>query len=228
MPDDVGGGGGEGGGKLGFLKKKAGPLPVWGWAVAGGLLLGLMLYLRSRASASSSTGSPTAVGTPVGSGATGFTADQLGQLQGLINGSVASAMPGASTTPAPATDTGTTSTTSPAVTNPLAQFVNAEFGNLLGRPADAGGSSYWANQLAGGQSSQQQFLAIESSPEAAARAQSDASGFVQGQYEQLLGRQADAGGLAYWTGVLNANHGNAGQESAQFLQAAQPELKAKA
>jgi hypothetical protein len=235
---DAPSGGGEGGAlhgahMPGFLTKKYGPLSGWAWGLIIAVGLGLIMYMRSR-SAASSTGQGTATGSgaldvsgaPVGSGATGFTADQLGQLSSIVNGEVATglanAAPGSSST-----DTGGTTAASAPATNPLSAYVNEEFSNLLGRAPDAGGASYWGGQLANGQTSSQQFLAIESTPEAAARASSDASSFVQGQYEQVLGRQADSAGLAYWTGILNANHGNTGAEAAQFLQAAQPELKAK-
>lgn len=56
------------------LTKHLGPLPVWGWLVAGGTTAGLFLYLRSRGGgASSSTGAavdnPTAA-SPIAAGGT--------------------------------------------------------------------------------------------------------------------------------------------------------------
>lgn len=46
-----------GGGVIGFAKKKIGPLPIWAWALVGGVAgTGAFLYLRKRSSSSSSSG----------------------------------------------------------------------------------------------------------------------------------------------------------------------------
>lgn len=205
-----------------FLTRKYGPLSGWAWALIGAVVIGGFVWLRHRGSSSGATaGAAAPVGTPVGSGATGFTADQLGQLQGIVNGSVASSL--ANNAPGG----GTASPTGP-LTNPLSQYVNGEYTNLLGRSGDSAGINYWTSQLLGGQSTQQQFTTFESTPEAQAYAQSNPQAFVSGQYETLLGRQPDSAGLTYWTNQITQNHLTAGQESAQFLQAAQPELNTNA
>lgn len=51
-------------GKGGFLKRKIGPLPVWGWAlgIAGALAIGL--YLRHRAAAAGQSGQAAATAQP--------------------------------------------------------------------------------------------------------------------------------------------------------------------
>jgi hypothetical protein len=215
---DVGGGGMH---MPAFLTKKVGPLPVWGWGGIVAVGLGGILYLRSKSASSTASTTPAVAGGTMaaGSGATGFTEDQLGQLTGLVNGEVASALANAAPGTSPTVGTGT-------ATNPLAAYVNQEYTDLLGRPADTAGATGWVNQLLGGQTSSQQFLAIESTPEAATyAAQNQGVGFITGQYEDVLGRQPDAAGLAYWQGQL-AKVGASG-ESAQFLQAAQPELTAQ-
>jgi hypothetical protein len=216
--------GGERGDAKHFLTKKVGPLPVWGYVAIGGVLLGLVLYLRRRSSSAGAVDtSATPVGAPTGSGATGFTQDQLGQLSSLVNGDVTSQLASSGSTSSAGTSP--TAGSTGAVTNPLAQYVNEEYQQLLGRPADSSGSAYWSNQLAGGQTPQQQFLAIGGTQEAQQYAAGNPGAFVTGQYETLLNRQPDSAGLAYWTGVLQQNHGNTALESQQFLQAAQPELK---
>lgn len=225
MADDFGGGAPAGGdGPHGahlpkFLTKKYGPLSGWAWGIIAAVGVGLVMYLRARSAASSGAAAAASpVGTPVGSGATGFTEDQLGQLQGLVNGSVTQALAGSAGSGS--------SSASGAATNPLSSYVNSEYTNLLGRSGEQQGVSYWTNQLLGGQTTQQQFTAFESTPEAQAYAASNPTGFVTGQYETLLNRQPDQAGLTYWTQQLAQN--NASAESVQFLQAAQPELGANA
>lgn len=206
-----------------FLTRKYGPLSGWAWGLIVAIGIGGIMMLRRRASSGSTAAASAPVGTPTGSGATGFTQDQLGQLQGLVNGSVASSLANV------APGGGPSSSTAP-VTNPLAQYVNREYTNLLGRSGDQSGVDYWTNQLLAGQSTQQQFTTFTGTPEAQSYSQSNPQAFVTGQYETLLGRQPDSAGLAYWTGVLQQNHGShaAAAESAQFLQAAQPELNKNA
>lgn len=201
-----------------FLKRKYGPLSGWAWALIAAVGIGFIILVRKRRSGGSSQAASAPVGTPVGSGATGFTQDQLGQLQGIVNGSVASAY--ANNAPGG----GTASSTGP-TTNPLAQYVNSEYTNLLGRSGDTSGVTYWTNQLLGGQTTQQQFTAFEGTQEAANYAQTNPTGFITGQYETLLNRQPDAAGLAYWQSYLQT-HGVT-NESATFLQAAQPEINAQ-
>lgn len=86
----------------------------------------------------------------------------------------------------------------------------------FGRAADPAGLQYWANQLNAGTTT---LAAISASfavqPEAIAKYPylasptiSDPTTFVQSVYSQLFGHAADAAGLAYWVGQLNAAKGS--------------------
>jgi hypothetical protein len=74
----------------------------------------------------------------------------------------------------------------------------------LGRAPDAAGLSYWSGQLAsGGATLAQEASALAGSPEFVSTYGSlDNTGFVTRLYQNVLGRAADAAGLAVWTGEL--------------------------
>lgn len=77
------------------------------------------------------------------------------------------------------------------------QFLNAVYGEVLGRGVDAAGAAYWTpltNSVAG---RTQIVSLIEASPEAAQRD-------VTTLYQDTLGRVPDAGGLAYWSAQLES------------------------
>ena len=78
--------------------------------------------------------------------------------------------------------------------------------SIFGRAPDAGGMDYWVGQLEGGMPATtiaNTMFAVEP-----ARAYYP-SGMTNSQivasfYQNVLGRPADEGGLAYWTGIMNA------------------------
>jgi len=113
-----------------------------------------------------------------------------------------------------------------------AQYVNDLYETCMGRPADEGGRDFWVGRLNSGVSRRQlmeQFLQSDefkricaqygipvgqiSSPNPVGGSGS-MTGFVQRKYEVFLDRQADAGGLDYWTGRV-VNHGDSGQKVAE-------------
>jgi hypothetical protein len=87
--------------------------------------------------------------------------------------------------------------------NPLnnnAFFVNQLYLDLLGRPADSGGLSFWTGQLASSAVSQSQLAySFFTSPEF----QSNGF-FVISAYIAVLGRNPDYAGWLYWLGNLQA------------------------
>jgi hypothetical protein len=76
---------------------------------------------------------------------------------------------------------------------------------LLGRNPDQNGYAYWVNSMNGGQTQTQQASLFAYQPEFfnayAALNTTQAIGRI---YSNVFGRAADAGGLAYWSGVANA------------------------
>jgi len=72
-----------------------------------------------------------------------------------------------------------------------AGWVNALYQSLLGRPADAGGLSFWLGQLQSGETRSQVAMGFTSSVE---RAQQ----MISADYLTYLGRASDQGGLDYW------------------------------
>jgi hypothetical protein len=86
--------------------------------------------------------------------------------------------------------------------------VTSAYQNYLHRATDAGGVAYWVGRLQNGLTDEQLEAALLASPEYI-----DANGgnngvagqgWVVGMYRDLLGRNADPGGLNYWTGQLNS------------------------
>lgn len=85
-----------------------------------------------------------------------------------------------------------------------ATFVDNLYRELLGREADSGGESYWTNL----------FAQLAASGSNASAQQALVAGFlasaeyhqhlVTGMFRDLLHRDPDAGGLAYWTSVLDS------------------------
>lgn len=73
---------------------------------------------------------------------------------------------------------------------------------LLGRDAEPGGRSYWADQLAGNAGYDDLLAAIAATPEFVALALGTDEGFVTRAYERILDRTPSAGDLEYWVGYL--------------------------
>jgi autotransporter-associated beta strand protein len=80
----------------------------------------------------------------------------------------------------------------------LVQGMYVEF---LRRPADVGGLGFWTGQLAAGVDEKIVLANLVGSDEYFADAGGTVPGWVNAMYVDLLGRPADAGGLAYWTSV---------------------------
>jgi len=78
-------------------------------------------------------------------------------------------------------------------------FVRDLYTSALGRAADQGGLDSWVSQLFNGASRAEVAQGIVGSQEAAAKADSD---FIDGLYQNAIGRAADAGGKAAWSGLL--------------------------
>ena len=76
----------------------------------------------------------------------------------------------------------------------------------LGRDADPGGLAFWTNELKTGALTPRDFvLCLTGSPEGQSRyGQQGDSQYVDSVYANALGRQADPGGHAAWTGLLQA------------------------
>ncbi len=83
--------------------------------------------------------------------------------------------------------------------------VSALYIALFNRAPDAAGFQFWVDGLAGGATLPATINAFLASPEARAiyTVEQTPEQFVAAFYETVFGRDADAGGLVYWTNVLN-------------------------
>ncbi|WP_033916693.1 DUF4214 domain-containing protein [Campylobacter sputorum] len=82
----------------------------------------------------------------------------------------------------------------------------------LGRNADASGAKYWLDLANKGNFTEEQLLGAVIDTDAAKKEWGDASksneAFVDHVYKNILGREPDAEGKAYWVGILSQNGGN--------------------
>ena len=76
-----------------------------------------------------------------------------------------------------------------------APFVGQAYRDVLGRPVDSAGLSYWSGALDKGLARTSFALTMQSSVEARAL-------FVSSEYKRLLRRDVDPAGKAYWSGYL--------------------------
>jgi len=74
--------------------------------------------------------------------------------------------------------------------------------SLLERSPDAGSLDYWVRTLAGDTTLADVAQAILGSSELAGKVPQSNAAYVTWLYDQVLGRAADAGGLAWWTATL--------------------------
>lgn len=97
--------------------------------------------------------------------------------------------PAPPSTPDPGTD--------PAVSDPVADQINAGYLAVLGRQADSGGLAYWRTVLGGGGiTSDEQFRQqLAGSKEAVQKS-------VAGAYREVLLREPDPAGLENWTNAI--------------------------
>jgi len=77
-------------------------------------------------------------------------------------------------------------------------LVDGLYRSTLGRAADAGGRAFWIGQLRAGQTPAQVAALFYASDEYYRRAGGTPAAWVRDLYEEILGRAADGGGLAYW------------------------------
>lgn len=104
-----------------------------------------------------------------------------------------------------------------AIANSPEAIVREAYEKSLGRDPDAGGAQYWADQIASGTMTASEVAnAIAQSPEALGRADGGAvpgyadggstnyEDLVRAAYQEFLGRDPEAEGLAYWAGELES------------------------
>ncbi|HET6879480.1 MAG TPA: DUF4214 domain-containing protein [Pirellulales bacterium] len=103
--------------------------------------------------------------------------------------------------------------------NANAAYVEQVFQDVLGRPADSGGLTWWVSQLDAGAPRASVATAIDHTSEYFA------TDVIVPGYEKFLGRSPDSSGLSVWTGALAA-----GMTDVQFEAqlAASPEYYARA
>jgi SpoIID/LytB domain protein len=96
------------------------------------------------------------------------------------------------------------------------KLVDDLYQRALGRAADADGRAYWVAQLAAGARLELLGVLFFGSPEYYGRAGSTGNGFVTALYRDVLGRQPDAGGLAYWQELLTSRKAKAADVASGF------------
>ncbi len=87
---------------------------------------------------------------------------------------------------------------------------------VFSRPADSGGRAFWLEQMAGGRRLQSVAAEFYGSPEFFVKVGSTNKGFVRALYEEIQGRPADPGGLAFWVAQLDTKAMNRSQVAAGF------------
>jgi hypothetical protein len=87
----------------------------------------------------------------------------------------------------------------------LTNVVSGMYQKYLGRAGDAGGITYWVGQLENGGTTDEQLAAlfIQSDEFYANHGNTDA-GWIDGLYNVVLGRNADAAGKTSWLNALNS------------------------
>ncbi|HEX5446523.1 MAG TPA: DUF4214 domain-containing protein, partial [Pirellulales bacterium] len=100
------------------------------------------------------------------------------------------------------------------------RFISELYRDLLHRQVDSTALPFWSKQLEQGQTRLQVAEAIIKT----AMPSELGEDLVRGMYQKFLGREADAGGLAFWTGVVN--HQSLEDTEAAFV--ATPEFFAQA
>ncbi len=95
------------------------------------------------------------------------------------------------------------------------QRIDVLYRDVLGRSADAEGRRYWLDAMVDGLPLNQVGIHFYGSSEYVAQAGSTAA-YVDRLYQVLLGRSADGGGRAYWTGELSAGRASPADVVAGF------------
>lgn len=83
-------------------------------------------------------------------------------------------------------------------------LVTVLYEDLLERAPDPAGLNYWVQLLSAGVREERLVASILATPEYYALQGATDAAFVSAVYDNLLGRGADAAGLAYWQGMLAA------------------------
>lgn len=80
-------------------------------------------------------------------------------------------------------------------------LVRGLYADAFGRAPDPGGLAYWAQQIVGGNLSVEQVAAyLFGAPEGVTHlGHGDLGAWVQGLYQQVLGRTGDSAGVSFWT-----------------------------
>jgi hypothetical protein len=82
----------------------------------------------------------------------------------------------------------------------FATIIKPAYVTFLGRAADSTGLAYWTGQMQAGLTDEELEAGFIASPEYYAHNGGTNKGWIDGTYVDLLGRQADAQGEAYWIG----------------------------
>ncbi len=113
----------------------------------------------------------------------------------------------------------------------LGDIVQGLYQHYLGRAADAAGLANWTKALAAGTSVEQVTAGILSSPEYLANhslplvpGRSQYLGFVQGLYQQVLGRSGTSPEWAIWTTALDSARQTPKQVALSFLTSSEYEM----
>ena len=103
--------------------------------------------------------------------------------------------------------------------------ISRVYGAVLGRQPDASSRLFWSQARAHGMSADTMVRAFLASPERVLRmSETNNAAFLETLYQDVLGRSADAAGLAYWTQRLN---GGLSREGVVLLFADSPENVAR-
>ena len=99
--------------------------------------------------------------------------------------------------------------TDPPAADPITTMVREDYVGLFGRDADPGAQSFWTNLLKTTAMTPRDFVwALTNSAEGQwLHGQQTDAQFVNSIYVNALGRQADAGAQAVWSGVLHSGAG---------------------
>lgn len=107
------------------------------------------------------------------------------------------------------------------------EWAGAEIDDLypivFSRPADPGGRAFWLEQMVNGRRLQSVAAEFYGSSEFFVKVGSNNQAFVEGLYSEIQSRDADAGGLSFWTEMLESGRMNRTQVAAGFY--ASPESR---
>lgn len=91
------------------------------------------------------------------------------------------------------------------------------YDRVLDRPSDPWAETYWSNRLMAGTAESTFASFVYGSPELYARAGGTPEGYVTLLYRDVLGREPDAAGLAYWTARVGSGENRTGLARSWYL-----------